>query len=73
MDGFEVLDHLREALPSSHVSIVAVTSHAMVGDRDRILAAGCNGYFEKPIDPDTFVKDVEHILTSSTSKPGDPS
>jgi CheY-like chemotaxis protein len=34
----------------------------MVGDREQILASGCNGYIEKPIDPETFVDDVEQHL-----------
>ena len=36
-----------------------MTSYAMVGDREKALAAGCNGYIEKPINPDTFVAEVE--------------
>lgn len=40
------------------VPIIAVTSYAMVGDREKIFAAGANGYIEKPIDPDTFVEDI---------------
>ena len=44
------------------VPIVAVTSYAMVGDRERVLAAGCSGYIEKPIDPDTFADEIENHL-----------
>jgi len=44
------------------IPIVAVTSYAMVGDRERALAAGCDGYLEKPIDPVTFVSHVESFL-----------
>jgi CheY-like chemotaxis protein len=39
--------------------IVAVTSYAMAGDREKTMAAGCNGYLEKPINPETFVAEVE--------------
>ena len=42
--------------------IVAVTSYAMVGDREKCLAAGCNGYIEKPIDPQTFVSEIERSV-----------
>lgn len=72
MDGFEVLDHLRKDQSLGMVPIIAVTSHAMTGDRERILSAGCTGYIEKPIDPDSFLNDVEAFLTDSTSKPIDP-
>jgi len=44
------------------VPIVAVTSYAMVGDREKCLAAGCNGYIEKPINPETFVNEVSSFL-----------
>jgi len=45
------------------VPIVAVTSYAMVGDREQALAAGCSGYIEKPINPDTFVEEVASYLS----------
>ena len=44
------------------VPIIAVTSYAMVGDRERILAAGCNGYIEKPINPETFADELAPFL-----------
>jgi CheY-like chemotaxis protein len=62
MDGYAVADALRRNPALANVPIVAVTSYAMVGDRERILAAGCNGYIEKPIDPDTFVAEVAAFL-----------
>ncbi len=64
MDGYAVAKELRRTPAIDNVPIVAVTSSAMVGDRERILAAGCNGYIEKPIDPDTFMDKIEqHIPT----------
>ncbi len=44
--------------------IVAVTSYAMAGDREKTIAAGCTGYIEKPINPDTFLAQVEQQLRS---------
>jgi two-component system cell cycle response regulator DivK len=44
------------------IPVVAVTSYAMVGDREQCLAAGAEGYIEKPINPETFVTQVEAFL-----------
>lgn len=64
MDGHAVARALR-ALPSLNaVPIVAVTSYAMAGDRAKALAAGCDEYMEKPIDPNTFVDQVERVVSS---------
>ncbi len=62
MDGYAVAGGLRECGSLDAVPIVAVTSYAMAGDRERILAAGCNGYIEKPIDPETFVDEIRGFL-----------
>lgn len=59
MDGYAVARGLRENGIVKEVPIVAVTSYAMAGDRERVLEAGCAGYIEKPIDPDSFVSEVE--------------
>jgi two-component system, cell cycle response regulator DivK len=62
MDGYAVARELRSNHDLAVVPIVAVTSYAMVGDRERILAAGCSGYIEKPIDPETFMITLEGYL-----------
>ena len=62
MDGYAVARALRQNPDLKRVPIVAVTSYAMVGDRERALEAGCNAYIEKPIDPETFVGEVEEAL-----------
>ncbi len=61
MDGYAVARALRAIPALSSVPIVAVTSFALSGDRTRALAAGCDAYFEKPINPDTFTTDVEAV------------
>jgi two-component system, cell cycle response regulator DivK len=62
MHGYDVAATLRADPDLLGVPIIAVTSYAMVGDREKALAAGCTGYIEKPIDPDTFVQQVEDYL-----------
>ncbi len=68
MSGWEVLKHIRENPTLKDVIVIALTAHAMHGDRERILAAGFDGYFSKPISPLTFVKDVNAILESRSKK-----
>lgn len=63
MDGYAVAAELRRNPALARTPIVAVTSYAMAGDRERILAAGCNGYIEKPINPDTFLAEALAFLS----------
>lgn len=69
MDGYDVATALRKIAMLDDIPIVAVTSYAMVGDREKALAVGCNGYIEKPINPDTFVSEISRFLTAA-SLPG---
>lgn len=62
MDGYAVAEELRRNPSLARIPIVAVTSYAMAGDRERILASGCDGYIEKPINPDTFFAEVLSFL-----------
>jgi len=62
MDGYEVARKLRQNRALADIPVVAVTSFAMVGDEDNALAAGCNGYLEKPINPDTFILQISEFL-----------
>ncbi|GBG14072.1 response regulator receiver protein [Novimethylophilus kurashikiensis] len=62
MDGYDVARALRKITALHATPIVAVTSYAMVGDREKALGAGCNGYIEKPINPDTFVSEIARFL-----------
>ncbi len=62
IDGIETTRRIRRSAGDSGVPIIAITSYAMTGDRDRILAAGCNGYIEKPIDPITIVEHIHEII-----------
>jgi CheY-like chemotaxis protein len=61
MDGYEVAARLKQ-MDLEGTKIVAVTASAMVGDRERIAAAGFDGYIQKPIEPETFIADIERFL-----------
>jgi two-component system, cell cycle response regulator DivK len=63
MDGYTVARKLRENIGLQNTPIIAVTSYAMTGDREKILAAGADGYLEKPIDPDLFISQMEFIIS----------
>lgn len=62
IDGFEVLRQLRQEPRAANIVIVAVTALAMVGDREKALAAGFDGYISKPINPKSFVQQMEALL-----------
>jgi two-component system, cell cycle response regulator len=62
MDGYAIARQLKDAPETSGIPIIAVTALAMVGDSDRIMAHGFNGYIAKPIVPETFVAQVENFL-----------
>ena len=70
MDGYAVARALRADPALARVPIVAVTSYAMVGDREASLAAGCSGYIEKPINPDTFVSEMERLCDEFLASEG---
>jgi len=62
MDGLEATKKIKESKEGKDIPIVALTSYVMVGDREKALAAGCTGYIEKPINPDTFLAKIEKYL-----------
>lgn len=73
MDGHEVSRRLKKNPETRDIPIVAVTSYAMAKDRERILANGCEGYMEKPINPATFVAEIERYLPTSAPPTDDKS
>jgi two-component system cell cycle response regulator DivK len=70
MDGYAVARALRQNAALKEVPLVAVTSYAMIGDRERALEAGCNGYIEKPINPDTFKSEIDKYLRTHPADGG---
>lgn len=68
MDGYAVARRLRDVPNLADPPIVALTSFAMVGDREKALDAGCTGYIEKPINPETFLMEIGRYLTKRVSR-----
>ena len=62
IDGLEATRRIRASEANGSIPIIAITSYAMRGDMEQILAVGCNGYFEKPIDPLRIMDDIHAIL-----------
>ena len=62
MDGYDTTRKIRSIEAFKETPIIAITSYAMVGDREKTLAAGCTDYIEKPIQPESFVKRIEAYL-----------
>jgi CheY-like chemotaxis protein len=61
-DGYEVLSRLREDPALRDVPVIALTAYSMSGDRANVLVAGFDGYLSKPIDPETFIAQIEKYL-----------
>lgn len=68
MDGYSVARTLRTNPALRTTPIVALTSYAMPGDREKALEAGCCGYIEKPINPETFAAQIAEFLTRRACK-----
>ncbi|HEX2769703.1 MAG TPA: response regulator [Geobacteraceae bacterium] len=62
IDGLEATRRIRASEADDDIPIIAITSFAMYGDRDKVLEAGCTAYFEKPLDPLTIVDKIHALL-----------
>lgn len=62
INGLEVLKRIRANPVGQSVPIIAMTSYAMSGDKERLLNAGCTSYIEKPIDPMTVIAQIEAVI-----------
>lgn len=62
MDGLSVVREMKSDERTQRIPILALTAHAMRGDKDRFLEAGCDGYISKPIDVKTFLSSIEQYL-----------
>ena len=66
IDGVETTKRMRSS--GVKIPIIAITSYAMSGDRQKIMEAGCNGYFEKPINPITIMDSIHEIVFEEKDK-----
>lgn len=62
IDGLEVARRIRASELDDSIPIIAMTSYAMLGDREALLAAGCNGYIEKPIDVSLVMQQIRAVI-----------
>ncbi len=64
MSGWTVVQEIRKDAVLKDLLVIAMTAHAMTGDRERILAAGFDAYFSKPISPLALIKDIQSVMQS---------
>lgn len=66
IDGIETIKQIRASGTDGRILIIALTSYAMAGDREKLMQTGFNGYIEKPLDPYTIIKEIEKICREQT-------
>jgi len=71
IDGLEIVSIVKSRGELRRVPVIAVTALAMVGDRERLLAAGFDAYIPKPIDPESFLEEIQSTLRSAAGAPRD--
>jgi len=64
MDGLEATRIIKADNKTKHIPVIALTSYAMKGDREKTIEAGCDGYIAKPLDIQEVLKTIEHFLTA---------
>ena len=62
IDGTDVLQRIRHSEIGNSIPVIAMTSFAMSGDREKLLSAGCDGYIEKPIDPALVISQIQKVV-----------
>ncbi len=62
LDGWKATTHLKANSKTVHIPVIAQTAHAMPGDRDKCLAAGCDDYTTKPVDMPQLLAKIERLL-----------
>ncbi|RME12181.1 MAG: response regulator [Ardenticatenia bacterium] len=67
MDGWTATKHIKEDSQTAHIPVLALTAHAMIGDRERALEVGCDEYETKPVDFQRLLQKIEMLLQKSRS------
>ena len=67
LDGWEAIRQLKTASETRHIPIIALSAHAMEGDRERALATGCDDYDTKPVDLERLLAKIEARLAGASS------
>ena len=62
LDGWEATRQIRSERALNHIPVIALTAHAMSGDKERALDCGCHDYLSKPIDEDILFKKIRRLL-----------
>lgn len=65
MDGLELLSKLKNNPETSDIPVIALTAHAMLGDKKRFIDAGCDGYISKPLDIHKFKNQIDQHLNNN--------
>lgn len=65
IDGYELTARIKRIPKLAHVPVIAMTANVMKGDREKSLAAGCDGYIQKPIDIDLLPEQIAGFLSRS--------
>ena len=67
LDGWEATRQIKAAEKTRHMPVIALSAHAMTGDREKALAAGCDDFDTKPIELDRLIKKMQSVLARGKS------
>ncbi len=67
MDGWTATKHIKQNPQTAHIPVLALTAHAMIGDRERALESGCDEYETKPVDFQRLLQKIDILVQKSGS------